>query len=407
MGCRVQTNMSIITKIITLFTISFILTSLFWYKSNTLQNEKIEYTITQNYLKASDEIYKYLIDNNNKALQKRLEELNYTKTASKPINNTIYEYQTSFGFIKVLYDKNEYFLYLKYLDDELVLKDLSQQIEFDKKNLLDYIMILQVLILIILFAIVINIFRPLKNISQKIAMFGNGDYSTRIEFKGSDELSTLANTFDTMAQNIETLILERNRLLKDIGHELRTPITKAKFALEMIENSKYKTILQTAFTNIDTLTNELLEIEKFKTQNDKAIKDNFYADTLLLSALSKLMIDDESIIDIDVKQNFQIHSNIDYLSIALKNLIDNSIKYATSYPIIITINSKEISIKNKGSKLNKEFEYYTQEFTKDDNSRNTKGYGLGLNIIKNILDYYKYTLSYSYEDGYNNFTITF
>ena len=67
--------------------------------------------------------------------------------------------------------------------------------------------------------------------------------SARIKTKCKAEIGEVANTFNSMAENIEGLITSRQRLLRDIGHELKTPIAKSKIAIEMIEDSKYKKIL--------------------------------------------------------------------------------------------------------------------------------------------------------------------
>ena len=95
--------------------------------------------------------------------------------------------------------------------------------------------------------------------------------------------------------------------------------------------------------------------------------------------------------------------NLDYLSIALKNLIDNALKYAISFPIIIKVDKNQISILNSGEKLSKEFEYYLKPFTQELIQRD--GFGLGLSIVKKILDKHNFQLIYSYKNGFNIFKI--
>ena len=93
------------------------------------------------------------------------------------------------------------------------------------------------------------------------------------------------------------------------------------------------------------------------------------------------------------------------MSIALKNLIDNALKYAIYFPIIIKVDKNEISISNSGEKLSKEFEYYLKPFTQELIQRD--GFGLGLSIVKKIIDKHNFKLIYKYENNFNIFKIIF
>lgn len=98
-------------------------------------------------------------------------------------------------------------------------------------------------------------------------------------------------------------------------------------------------------------------------------------------------------------------ADLGYLSIALKNLIDNALKYSVQKPIYITAEDNKISVSGKGEELHKPLEFLCEAFTQGDNSRNQTGYGLGLSLVKRILDKHHFGLSYTHEDGFNIFTI--
>ena len=123
----------------------------------------------------------------------------------------------------------------------------------------------------------------------------------------------------------------------------------------------------------------------------------------MLESLGKLYLEDESKVDIEIFEDFKIEADLYYLSIALKNLIDNALKYAISFPIIIKVDKNQISILNSGEKLSKEFEYYLKPFTQELIQRD--GFGLGLSIVKKILDKHNFQLIYSYKNGFNIFKI--
>lgn len=250
---------------------------------------------------------------------------------------------------------------------------------------------------------ILKLLTPLKTITKDIKTFANGNLSTRINIKSDDEIGTLANSFNSMASSLENSIKTREELLRDIGHELRTPIAKGKFAIEKIDNFSQKELLKKIFYDLESLTNELIELEKLNiTKLNLTI---FSAETLVLESLGKLYLEDETKVDIEISEDFKIEADLDYLSVALKNLIDNALKYAISLPIVIKVCKDEISVLNNGEKLSKDFEYYLKPFTQELVQRD--GFGLGLSIVKKIIDRHNFKLTYTYENDFNTFRIIF
>jgi two-component system OmpR family sensor kinase len=204
-----------------------------------------------------------------------------------------------------------------------------------------------------------------------------------------------------MASNLENLITTREELLRDIGHELRTPIAKGKFAIEKIDDFSQKELLKKIFKDLEILTNELIELEKLNST--KLNITTFKAETLIVESLAKLYLDDESKIEIEIIDDFKIKADLYYLSIVLKNLIDNALKYASSFPIKIIVKTNEISVLNEGKALSKELDYYLKPFTQELSQRD--GFGLGLSIVKKIIDRHDFKLEYSYRNESNIFKI--
>jgi len=200
------------------------------------------------------------------------------------------------------------------------------------------------------------------------------------------------------------MLTYKEEFLRNIGHELKTPILKGKFLIENLDND-IKNNINKVFIDLEQFTNQLLQTERieFVTLN----KIDIDIETLLLDTLSKLVIEDTSIIEINIDENINLFVDRYYITMALKNLIDNAIKYSLSYPIKITINKVNIIIKNKANKLPNDLQYYTQPFTQGDNYQTKQGYGLGLGIVNKILNKHKFNLNYQYKEPYNIFTITF
>lgn len=402
--------MSIIYKVIIFFLISFSLMIFVSMKINKLTQNTIETLLKDKYINVSDELFTYLSNSNQTILEKKINDLKFEIVEDKEhyfkSSQVLYKYDTELSSIKILkHEDNKYLLYMKYLDDDILVIDKSQNSSFEQKEFLDYMILADILILITLCLLILKMVYPLKNISKIIRKFGDGEYNLRIKTSNKDEIGDVAKTFNSMASNIQDLIISRQRLLRDIGHELKTPISKSKIALEMIEENKYKKILKKALSQIDEMVNELLYIEKLSSNQNRLNIETFSSETVVGEALSRLFIEDESLVNISINSSFEIKGDLNYLSIALKNLIDNGLKYGTTKPVYLLIDDRKISIKSTGEPLDKPLEYYCEAFTQGDNSRSAEGYGLGLSLVKRILDKHNFIFSYQHEYGFNLFVI--
>ena len=230
-------------------------------------------------------------------------------------------------------------------------------------------------------------------------------HTHKIDIDKGTELSEIADNFNEYLEQKDDIIKSREELLRNISHELKTPITKGKFLLEKLKENKHDTIddINDVFYDIEELTSKLLQREKlnYATLNIT----NFKVTTLILESLSKLSIDDESNIEIDIDEDFKIEGDIYYLTLAVKNLIDNAMKYSKEYPIIIKTEDKKIVIQNNADKLSNSFLYYLQPFTREPNQQ--LGHGLGLNIVNKILQLHDFSMEYEYIKPYNTFTVNF
>lgn len=395
--------MSIFRKISILFIISLILMIIIGFWIDSINSKRIDGLVKEKYIKISNELFQN-IENKNLLIKLITKyDLEIDKNPKEEKNYEIlYENKLTFGHILILQKPldNEFILRIKYLDDEYILKTPDEE-NITDKLILNILVFVDILVLILIFLYIFKLLSPLKIITKQLTNFANGDLSSRIDIKSDDEIGVLSDSFNKMASNLENLIKTREELLRDIGHELRTPIAKGKFAIEKIDDFSQKELLKKIFKDLEVLTNELIELEKLNST--KLNITTFSAETLIIESLGKLYLDDELKIEIKIEEDFKIKADLYYLSIVLKNLIDNALKYATLYPIIIEANENEISISNKGKKLSKEIEYYLKPFTQELSQRD--GFGLGLSIVKKIIDKHNFKLDYLYENEFNTFKI--
>lgn len=381
-------------------------------ETSQLTQEKLEMLLKEKYLQASTELFRDLSNDDQLSLKKRLnafgfEVLDASETFLKDAK-VVYEKESSFGEVKILMDtQKRYFLQMSYLDERLWVRDKTQEEELFGQSIINYLIFADMLVLVVSFLLIVRLLFPLKKIASTLKKFGEGNLHVRIEQFNSTELNNLSKTFNTMASNIEALIVSRQRLLRDIGHELRTPLAKSKLALEMLDQSKYQKSLQKAISQIDALTTELLDIERLNANMEQFNFSVFTVETLISESLSRAFIEDESLVYVNINDSFEIKGDMNYLSIALKNLIDNALKYTTQKPIILEVKEHIISVKSKGEMLKHPLEYYCEPFSQGDNSRGIEGFGLGLSIVRTIIQKHGFKLSLTCKEGENSFWIDF
>ena len=396
--------MSIFKKISILFILSLVLMSVIGFWTDNINSKRMNKLIQEKYLTIIEDIFKNIENKSYIETIFKKNNLTLLKESQTSNNEIIYTQNYTFGkteILKEMFD-DEFIIKINYLDEEYILRTPDEK-NLNERNILNFLVFLDIFVLFLIFLYILNLLTPLKKITKEITNFANGELSSRININSKDEIGILADSFNKMATSLENSIKTREELLRDIGHELRTPIAKGKFAIEKIDDFSQKELLKKIFIDLEILTNELIELEKLNLT--KLNLTTFSAETLIIESLEKLYLEDESKIEIKINEDFKISGDLHYLSTALKNLIDNALKYAISFPIIIETNKNEISISNKGTKLSKELEYYLKPFTQELSQRD--GFGLGLSIVKKIMDKHGFQVDYSYENEFNIFRINF
>jgi len=184
-------------------------------------------------------------------------------------------------------------------------------------------------------------------------------------------------------------------------HELKTPITKGRILTESIEDENTKSMLVKSFNRMNELIAEIATIEKLTAQNFQPHFEMTTIDNVIQIGQNLLLNDkDCKIENID---NRPIFTDIKLLSLAIKNLLDNGIKYSTDKTVQLKTTPEAIEVISKGTELTHPLKYYTEPFSQGE--KRNSGFGLGLYIVKNILEKINLKLKYKYEDGYNIFII--
>lgn len=298
---------------------------------------------------------------------------------------------------------------INYLENELLKTEKNTE-DFIETIKLELVILLLVAI-IISFIISGKIIKEIKDKLYKLnegilQLFKDDENSIKVNIGENNELSEITNNLNSYLEKQYEIIHSREELLRNISHELKTPIAKGKFLLENLksknESSEISSINR-VFLDIEELTSKLLQREKLNFVTLKS--SEFKISSLILEALSKLSIDDESKMNLEIKNDFYVVGDKYYLTIALKNLIDNALKYAEDFPVEIETKNNRLNVKNIAPKLTNDLIYYVRPFTREPNQQS--GHGLGLNIVNKITQKHNFKLEYNYKTPHNIFSIVF
>lgn len=260
------------------------------------------------------------------------------------------------------------------------------------------------LILFFLHRYVENSIKPLTRLHREIRRFGEGEKEIKTRTEGNDEVAEVANAFHDAVNTILSLERGRTLFLRNLLHELKTPIQKGKLIVYMMEEGhKDKEMLEKIFLQMEQHLNDLVQIESFTSKKITPVIRPHAAIDLFEGVMEKIDLEPENILHNIANQ--QVDVDFELFSLALKNLLDNARKYATGMPIELKWGDSQIEVINRGMPLEAPFETFIQPFTRDKTHHSLEGMGLGLYIANEILEQHGFRLEYFYADDRHYFLI--
>jgi signal transduction histidine kinase len=250
------------------------------------------------------------------------------------------------------------------------------------------------------FLYVIRRIWPLRELKESIARFSQGDLDIHTAIKGRDEIAEVANEFDHAISKIKQLQGSRNLFLRNIMHELKTPIAKGKLITDLLDDEKNAERLSLIFSRFEHLLGEFAKIERVTSNEFILNKKRFRVVDIVDNALDILMLEHDAL-TVTIEAENEIDVDFELFSVAIKNLIDNAIKYAEDPPNIL-IQQTQIAVISTGDALDSNIldQVFNRKF--EDSS---KGLGLGLYITKNIVEKHGFRLEYLHVNEENHFII--
>ena len=267
--------------------------------------------------------------------------------------------------------------------------------------------------------------KPVNKILNALNGLASGDYSQRLEFQGwvsrNRTIAELTDSFNTMAQELEQTEMLRSDFINNFSHEFKTPIVSiAGFAqvlkrgnLSPQEQAEYLEIIESESLRLARMANNVLDLTRIESQNILTdvrtfnISEQLRTCMLLLEAKWTA----KKIEPVLPLQEHYYTGNEDLMKQVWNNLFDNAIKFSPDYGVVESRIEKDekglhVTISNYGDPISPEkAEKIFNKFYQADESHASEGNGVGLAVVKKIVDLHQGNVRVECRDGKVEFIV--
>lgn len=269
-----------------------------------------------------------------------------------------------------------------------------QQEDTHKKLAIMFI-VLSTLILAGAYLLMRFILKPLKWLTEGVEQISSGNLEHQVPVKRCDELSELADAFNTMTLHIKKMLHAKERLMLDVSHELRSPLTRLKVALEFLPEGAAKESLKEDVAIMESMITEILETARLRDGYAKLNLEEVDLVALTKSIVTGFAGSSPGVEAAGMPASMPLVVDPALCRTVLKNIITNAVKYSGSDkgPVSISLMHEPpygiIQVRDHGVGIPEEdLPHIFEPFYRVEKSRSQviKGYGLGLNLCKTIME---------------------
>ena len=260
---------------------------------------------------------------------------------------------------------------------------------------------LLLLLLLVILAVVITthavlrrLLRPLRVLNDGVSRLSAGELDVTLPENTRDEFGQLTRAFNGMVGRVREMIRSRDQLLVDVSHELRSPLTRMKVALELPANADQHARLTEDVAEMERMVSELLELERLRSgRGVSPMRQDVLA--LVRSVVGEFR-DKSPGVCIDAPPDvLMVDIDAEKIRTVIRNLLENAVKYSLpqSRPVEVCVTRSGDSVVIRvaddgvgipGSDVERVFEpFYRVDASR---SKRTGGYGLGLSICKRVVE---------------------
>lgn len=277
-------------------------------------------------------------------------------------------------------------------------------------------LILLTLVMAGAYLLIRRLMRPVKFLEEGIRETGRGNLAHRVPVTSSDELGELSRSFNEMNEKISEMMESRERLLLDVSHELRSPLTRMRVALEFLPGGKARASVADDIDALDAMVTGILETERMK--RGVGVKSVRVELAELVRDIGSGFGASGERIAIRHRGDgpFEVRGDRGRLGMVIRNLLENALKYSDEsgapVDVELSVSGDRIvaMVRDRGIGIRaEEQEKIFEPFYRTDSSRtrDTGGYGLGLHLCRKIVEAHGGTLALESEPGRgSSFTVS-
>ena len=267
--------------------------------------------------------------------------------------------------------------------------------------------------------------RPIREMAAATRMYAEGNFDVRMHDYGVGEIGELAASFNSMADSLQETERQRREFIANVSHELKTPMTSiAGYTDGILDGTippererEYLQIISDESRRLSRLVRRMLEVSRLQSLEglNKVPFDVCESMRRVLISLEKRITERNLDVQADIPDEpITVLGDNDLITQVIYNLLENAAKFAragsTLYLGVATANGKAIvTVRNEGETIPaEELPLLFERFHKSDKSRSEDkdGVGLGLYVVKTILEQHKEHIAASSEHGVTTFAFT-
>jgi signal transduction histidine kinase len=237
------------------------------------------------------------------------------------------------------------------------------------------------------YPIVRRLTRRLEDLAGTVDRFGHGDLAVRAPSAGNDEVSSLATSFNQMADRVATLLAAHSRMLANASHELRSPLARIRIALELNATNPRPEMLESMRKDCEEIESQIEEI-LLATVDTALPRDAVDLEVLVAEESSRLDIPFDTI-------PAEVRGDARLLRRLIRNLLENALKHGgTGVDAKLSIDAngdRILQVGDRGPGIPEaERERIFEPFYRPANTAESgSGWGLGLALVRQIADHHR------------------
>jgi len=267
---------------------------------------------------------------------------------------------------------------------------------------------------LVTFVLAALITRPIRRLRQAAQAMAEGDLSVRVPVRGRDEVAALAYDFNVMADRLRDLLEAQKRLLRDVSHELRSPLARLRVAMELArkkgDTASVVERIEREVDRLESMVSDVLTLSRIEAAATKPQRQIVAVDALIAAVVQDASFEAEAadkLVRAELTQGVTVSGDPVLLRSAVENVVRNAVRYTVPESVVSVALRREnndavIEVRDQGEgvpaeELGKLFQPFSRVGEARD--RASGGYGLGLSISRQAVESHGGTVAAANGEG--------